>query len=88
MYILNSPSFILTNPYTSMEALLSMSTCLLSAVCGRYYSGCSLIVIMVPLIHAGTMWTGVMERGHINTKTSLDLTSLLTSTQNTVLHMA
>ena len=38
--------------------------------------------------HAGTMWTGVMEHGHMDTKTILDLSKLLTSTQNTVLHTA
>ena len=44
--------------------------------------------ICMLVYHAGTMWTRVMEHGHMDTKTILDLSKLLTSTQNTVLHMA
>lgn len=40
-----------------------------------------------PLVHnAGTTWIGVMEHRHRDTKTTLDLSKLLTSTQNTALH--
>lgn len=42
--------------------------------------------IMHLVHHAGTMWTGVMEHRHRDTKNTLDLSKLLTSTQNTVPH--
>ena len=76
-------------PELWLEAQLHNQWCWIHVITAICLGACIAISwwVMHLAYHTGTMWTGVIERRHMDTKTTLDLSKLLTSTQNTVLHM-